>query len=406
MFVIRRAKIEDVGTLLKLARMVHFINLPPDQQIITEKITHSRNCFVRAAAGECRYGDLARTKSGGLASNIHASDLFMFAMEDTESGGMIGTSQLVAKMGGEDRPNYTLKLEKRDFFAEDIHTGTTHTVARLHSDASGPTELGGLILQPSFRGHKLKLGRFLSMVRFHFIGLHRAAFAGDLLAEMMAEITPDGRNTFWEYFGRRFIPLSYDEADRHCQISREFISSLLPHDDIYLTLLPPHARDSVGKVGAETVPARRMLEKLGFRYNNFVDPFDGGPHLHAVTDEITPVRETVRLKLGEGLPKARLNRRGIVSLLDTDGEFLAVEDSFSLATDGTLRIGKATMKVLRASPDDEVGVTPTDGLGPVDVAAKIGSKRAGGPKPSPKKPAPATPRKRKVSAAPGSEAGS
>ncbi len=50
MFLIRRAKIEDVPTLVKLARMVHFINLPADKDIITEKVMRSRESFIKAAA--------------------------------------------------------------------------------------------------------------------------------------------------------------------------------------------------------------------------------------------------------------------------------------------------------------------------------------------------------------------
>jgi hypothetical protein len=46
MFTIRRAKVDDADTLLKLARMVHFINLPPDKEIIVQKIIHSRNSFL------------------------------------------------------------------------------------------------------------------------------------------------------------------------------------------------------------------------------------------------------------------------------------------------------------------------------------------------------------------------
>ena len=47
--MIRRAKVDDATTLLKLAKMVHFINLPPDKEIITQKIVHSRNCFLKLA---------------------------------------------------------------------------------------------------------------------------------------------------------------------------------------------------------------------------------------------------------------------------------------------------------------------------------------------------------------------
>ena len=49
MFVIRRAMQSDLPTLHKLGKMVHFINLPPDKEIIADKIRNSRRSFLRAA---------------------------------------------------------------------------------------------------------------------------------------------------------------------------------------------------------------------------------------------------------------------------------------------------------------------------------------------------------------------
>ena len=46
MFLIRPATIEDAPTLLKLAKMVHFINLPADPEIIRDKIVRSRKSFA------------------------------------------------------------------------------------------------------------------------------------------------------------------------------------------------------------------------------------------------------------------------------------------------------------------------------------------------------------------------
>lgn len=400
MFVIRRAQVDDVGTLLKLAKMVHFINLPPDKEVITTKITHSRRCFQKAAAGELAYPTGPFSSRGGLAAAIAESDLFMFVLEELESGACIGSSQLVSRMGGPGKPNYSFRLRRVQMFSEDIHTGTVHTVASLHADESGPTELGGLILQPSYRGHRLRLGRFLSLVRFHFIGLHRAGFSDHLLAEMMAEITADGRNLFWEACGRRFIPLSYDEADRHCQISREFIPALLPKDDIYLALLPPSARDAVGKVGPETVAARRMLENLGFEYRNFVDPFDGGPHMHALTDEVEPIHQTVRLTLGEAVSKSACDRTALISVLDADGEFRAVEEACAIHPDGTLGLTRQSLEVLQAEPGTEAGATPMDKAGDLHPRkTRSGTQAARSTKPSTRK-KPATP-KRNASKKPG-----
>ncbi len=373
MYLIRRAKLSDTPTLHKLAKMVHFINLPPDKDIIQAKIVHSRNTFLKAAGVEEGYEpevvpeEVSRAvksdKSlGGLGATTHESDLFMFVLEDTESGMPLGSSQVLAKMGGQGSPNVSFKLSQKHFFSKSLQTGTSHMVAELYLDESAPTEIGGLILQPSFRGHKKKLGLFLSMVRFHMIGLQRSMFADRVLAEMMAPITSEGDSLLWDYLGRRFVPLSYDEADRFCQYSREFITSLLPKEPIYLSLLPPNARAVVGEVHTETRSARKMLERLGFEYRNFVDPFDGGPHLDARTDDILPVAHTNRRTATEAVAASRCTEMCIVSRLDSDGEFRAIHEKVCLIDDETIGLTKECMRALEIDKGDMVGVTPMNFL--------------------------------------------
>ncbi|MBK7405387.1 MAG: aminotransferase class III-fold pyridoxal phosphate-dependent enzyme [Phycisphaerales bacterium] len=365
-FVIRRARVEDVGTLLKLAKMVHFINLPPDRDAISTKVAVSRESFLRAASGSERRRDARKSHGGapsikGLTAGLAETDQFMFVLESADTGSVLGTSQLIAHMGGPGNPNYSLKLERRNFFADDIKTGTSHMVAKLHKDETGPTEIGGLILQPASRG--AKLGRLLSFVRFHFIGMRRELFADRVLAEMMAPITDDGRSLFWEYLGRRFIPLSYAEADTQCARSRLFISALLPHEDLYLSLLPPEARDVVGTVHRETAPARRLLENLGFAFKDFVDPFDAGPQLEAPTDSIPLIGATEAHELGEPVTASRCKREGILSMLHNDGEFYAIYCPFATDAKGRVGLTAEAMKALRVGPGDELGVTDmTDGM--------------------------------------------
>ncbi len=388
MYLIRRAKLTDTPTLHKLAKMVHFINLPPDKDIIQAKIVHSRNTFLKAAGGVEGYEQedvpdsvIKSVKSdkslGGLGATTHEADLFMFVLEDTESGQPLGSSQVLAKMGGPGSPNVSFKLSQKHFFSQSLQTGTSHMVAELYLDESGPTEIGGLILQPSYRGHKKKLGLFLSMIRFHMIGLHRTLFADRVLAEMMAPITPEGDSLLWDYLGRRFVPLSYDEADRFCQYSREFITSLLPKDPIYLSLLPPNARAAVAQVHNETKSARKMLERLGFEYRNFVDPFDGGPHLYAKTDEILPVAHTSMRTVGNAVAASKCTEMCIVSKLDTDGEFRAIHEKVSLVNGNAISLTKECMDVLEVEKGDEVGVTPMDFFGkPAGKDAKSTKKSA------------------------------
>lgn len=380
MFVIRRARMDDAPTLLKLAKMVHFINLPPDREIITEKITNARASFERAAGVNRKQLTPKRhSGSGGISEKTALAELFMFVLDDTENPGCLGTSQIVSQMGGPGNPNVCFKLELREKYSESLKFGTKTTVARIHLDESGPTEIGGLILQPSFRGHPAKLGRFISSVRFHFIGLHRKVFRPTVLAEMMAPITTDGENLIWNAIGRRFIPLSYTEADRFCQYSREFMTALLPIGDIQLSILPPEVRMQFGEVGKETVPARRMLEKLGFKYENFVDPFDGGPYLFAKTDEISIVRDTRRLALSEPVEKADAGGLAIVSILDKDGEFFAVQTPYRIDRSGRVGLPKEAFEAINGQVGSVAGFTPIDGSAPPETPTAKKTKGAGKP---------------------------
>ncbi|MDF1809702.1 MAG: arginine N-succinyltransferase [Phycisphaerales bacterium] len=372
MYVIRRAMASDLPTLHKLSKMVHFINLPPDQEIISGKIRNSRKSFTRAARdAKSVHKPKATAASGGLSEKTALADIFMFVLEEMNTEGCIGTSQLVSQMGGVGHPNVCFKLEQREKYTNDLKFGTKHTVARVHLDESGPTELGGLILQPSFRGHKMKLGRFVALVRFHFLALHRKMFRPTILAELMAPISSDGTSLVWDTLGRRFIPLSYEEADRFCQYSREFMTELLPEGDIHLSLLPPQARAQIGEVGPETLPARRMLERLGFEYNGFVDPFDGGPYVTANTDEIQIVKDTFKANIGATIHHDQTDQVGIVSVLNNEGDFRAIQTAFQVDRSGKLRLTSEAVVALHAEVGAEAGCTPMR----VPIEPGRGSKR-------------------------------
>lgn len=336
MFVIRQAMPDDVPTLLKLARMVHFINLPADQDIIAAKVARSRRSF----AGEVQ-DDRQRQ--------------FMFVLEDIGTGGVIGTSSLICRIGWQGWPQIYLQVRKREHFSRDLNTGAVHMTIQVMTDESGPSELGGLILAPGYRGHREKLGSLLSLVRFHFLGMHRAHFQDRILAELMGPLTPDSQTLFWEFFGRRFINLSYKEADAFCQHSKEFMVSLLPKEEIYASTLPPEARNLIGKVGEETRPARAMLEKQGFTYHDRCDPFDGGPYLEAMVDSVPLVQATRRAVLSAG--EEGLDKVGFVSCAASRAlGFRALRSRYAIEG-GAVRLPRESAAAIGANVGDEVGVT-------------------------------------------------
>lgn len=341
MFIIRQATIDDMGELLKLSRLVHSFNLPQDKDALAAKIARSRRSFSGQAASE-------RERE------------FVFVLEDTESRSVIGTSSVYSCISWPGHPHLFFRVRKREHYSDDLGTGQVHVTIQLDTDESGPSEVGGLILAPGYRRHPERLGWMLSMVRFHFMGLHRRDFKQRILAEMMGALTPDSRSSLWDYLGRRFINLSYTEADTFNQRSKEFITSLFPRTEIYISLLPPEARRLVGTVGDETQPALRMLERNGFVNRDHVDPFDGGPYLEAQRDEIPVVQRTFARKLLAARPKGR-SLQAIVSAHGTHG-FKATRSRIMLSGEGVWVPGDVTA-ALSAKAGDRIGVTLIDSHG-------------------------------------------
>jgi arginine N-succinyltransferase len=339
MFVIRQAHLEDAPTLLKLAKMVHSNNLPADADILRTKLSRSRDSFL-----------------GKTRSPLERE--FIFALEDTDTGNLIGTSSIISRISSPGRPHLYFLVRKQEHFSEDLATGHVHVTLQLGTDETGPTEIGGLILQPAYRGHKAKLGVLLSLIRFQFMALHKEWFSERVIAEMAAPLTPDSRNTLWEYLGRRFINLEYAEADRFCRQSKEFITSLFPKGEIYASLLPPEARNLIGKVSPEAHPAKRMLESLGFRYMGHCDPFDGGPYLEANLSDIPLVQNTRTAKLAasDTAPDGAID--GFVSFAGPSG-YRGVRTQYSVSDDGQFVSIPADKHLLMgAQAGDVVAVTP------------------------------------------------
>ncbi len=335
MFLVRQARQDDVSALLRLARTVHSGNIPADPIALQERVERSEASF-KGTEGQ-------------------ADAIYVMALEDTASGNVIGTSCLVAGKGGPDRPRLGLQVRRREHYSEDLQTGQVQVTVQLVRDTSGPTEVGGLVLSSAWRGSKHRLGSLLSKSRFALVGLHPDRFSERMIGEIMGDLTPDGRTMLWDHLGRRFINLSYEEADRFSRTSREFITSLFPEGEIHVSLLPAEARRLIGRVNPDAVPAMSMLQRMGFKEFDEVDPFDGGPNLEAVRDDIPLVKATQRCTL--------------TGALDGDGEEMLVArsaaESFALVrcaarVDGDqVAIDSQAIDTLGLSVGHVVGLTPT-----------------------------------------------
>lgn len=293
-FIIRGVRHGDLNQLMDLTKQFTLLNLPADKKIIGDKIDRSLQSFS---------GQLPKEKSE-----------YFFVVEDTEEEVVVGSSLIMGKHGDEDVPHTYFKVLERNHVSKDLGTGFIHKVLRFQLDSDGPTEIGGLLVDKLYRKRPEKLGKQISLSRFLYMALFPDRFEDRVLCELTPPFADEGRSEFWEALGRRFTGLPYHEADFLSQNNREFIATLFPEDDIYLCLLDAKARLVLGRVAEATKPAQHLLESIGFRYLNEVDPFDGGPHFGAKMQDILPIKLGQKLRVAE-FKDAKFEQRGLVGFM-------------------------------------------------------------------------------------------
>jgi arginine N-succinyltransferase len=297
MFLVREAHLEDLDGLFELSKTANFLNLPRDRKELEAKIRRSQKSF----------------RSDAKNPSVHE---YFFVLEDLKAEQIIGTSQILGQHGTPTEPHVYFSVINKKKRSKTVQKTFTHEVLRLGFDHDGPTEIGGLVLMPKYRGHDERLGKFLSFSRFLYMAARRPLFCDDVLSELLPPFNEDGSSPIWEEIGRKFTNMRYQEADKLSRKNNEFIISLFPEGDIYTCLLTKEAREAIGQVGAETIPVQKMLEKIGFRYSHMIDPFDGGPHYWAKTSAITPVKQTRRVRLARSKGKALKQSRGLLLAIE------------------------------------------------------------------------------------------
>ena len=336
-FLIRSVREEDLEELFRLSEMVYFINLPSDREILKEKIRLSVDSF-----------------SGNVADKFARE--YILVMEDLEDQSLVGTSMVIARHGSPASPHMYLELREIQKYSETIHSGFIHKVLRLKFDDDGPTEIGGLMVSPNLRKHKAKLGRQLSYARFLFMKMKRRWFKNFILSELMPPLTENGESILWEALGRRFTNLSYQEADALSRKNKEFVTSLFPRGDIYTCLLSGDARDAIGKVGPGAEPVKHMLERIGFRWKEHIDPFDGGPHYWAETDKITVIKETKKYSVSRDPLRRKTKDIALIGIMG-DQEFRCVQTSYEVNR-ARVALPKNVLEALALSSQEQVYLMP------------------------------------------------
>lgn len=270
-FVVRPVGLDDLPKLVELlGSLEHSLtSMPRDEGVLEKRIHKSIQSFYPGVS-----------EAG--------SEQYLFVMEEQASGRILGTSSVIARVGGYE-PFYTYLIKDERLLHEPLGVDKLMPVLHLQANHDGPTEIGSLFLHPQFR--KGGLGRLLSLTRFLFMARFRIRFRSKVIAELRGYVDEKGRSPFWDHVGRHFFDQEFDQADFLSGIgNKAFIRDLMPRHPIYLQLLPLKIQNMIGMVHPHTEAAKVILLKEGFEQTRAIDIFDAGPMLEAKVDELKSIR--------------------------------------------------------------------------------------------------------------------
>ncbi|MCR1000892.1 arginine N-succinyltransferase [Serratia rubidaea] len=277
MMIIRPIERRDLSDLLTLAGKsgIGLTSLPQNEDTLSARIERA----LKTWQGELPPGE----------------QCYLFVLEDSERQQVVGVSAIEVAVGLTE-PWYSFRVGSQVHASKPLGVYKTVPTLFLSNDHTGHSELCTLFLDPDYRHGEN--GKLLSKVRFLFIAAFRERFARKLIAEMRGFSDENGRSPFWENVGNHFFSIEFAEADYLSGTGQKaFIAELMPKHPLYVDFLSQDAQQVIGEVHPHTVPARRLLEAEGLRYQGYVDIFDGGPTLEAEIDEIRAVKHSRLVKV-------------------------------------------------------------------------------------------------------------
>ena len=273
MQVLRPITTEDFAALKQIAiESGHgFTSLPVDDEQLKDKIDRAEKSFAKNI-------------------NQPLDESYLFVLEDSETGEVIGTTAIEAAVGLS-VPLYHYHLGKTVHHSPTLNVYNTVDILSMCNDYTGCSEICTLFLRENSR--KGLTGRFLSRSRFLFMAQHSERFADTVIAEMRGVSDEDGHSPFWQWLQEHFFSIEFPKADHLVGLGdKVFISELMPKYPIYVNLLSKKAQAVIGNVHEKTKPALKLLEKEGFEHRGYVDLFDAGPTVEAKLGNIRSIRES------------------------------------------------------------------------------------------------------------------
>jgi len=330
MLVMRAAKAADTDAFLKLAEAAGpgFTSLALPEDALAAKLEKTEKSFAGALSdrSDCTY---------------------QLMLEDTETGRILGTSAVKAEIGVK-KPYFDFKIFTFAQASKEADRRFDMDAMMLVNDFAGATEVGSLFVGDELRGRGA--GKLASKSRYLMLASDRSRFGETILSELRGVVDDKGDSIFFEHVTWPFFRMTFDEADRlSAATDNQFILDLMPQHLIYLDLLPAPVQEVIGKTHPHGANALRLLQAEGFRYDRYIDIFDGGPLVSCDVDDVATLRDSRQATLIDSAPG-----EGAVSGLianDQLGDFRCVQAVFEVS-DAGVRLSKEARRALQLNTGD------------------------------------------------------
>ena len=280
--LIRCARHSDLDALLELSAMLPpgMTSMPADRDAWRSKLQQVAESLAEPPPKEreAMYLLVLESDSGGSGDDGDST------RADKK---IVGCAGIVAGVGLS-RPFYSYKRSIDMKASEELGIRRISSLLNLVNDFTGDTELISLYLLPDHR--RGRAGQFLSRCRFLFMSDFPQRFGDTVFAEIRGWLDADGNSPFWRHLGEKFFQLPFAEADFISAVrGSHFITELMPQFPVYLELLPEEAKAAMGRPHDDAVAAMKLLQKEGFRYEDTIDIFDGGPVMECRREGIASI---------------------------------------------------------------------------------------------------------------------
>jgi len=304
MLFVRPGRLADLDALEHMARTAQPVlhSLPHDRRALEARVALSEDSF-RADV------------------DFPGEEFYLFVLEDSETGKLMGTASIIAAAGYSD-PFYAFRNDALIHASRELHVNRKIHALTMSHELTGKSRLAGYYIDPSLRGDAA--AHLLSRARMMYIAANRRRFTSEVFSLLLGVTDEHGVSPFWEavgrkFFGRDFADIEIESGGR----SRTFIAEVMPTYPIYVPLLPEAAQCVLGEPDSNALLAYEIHLEEGFETDRFIDIFDAGPVLTAQVDRSASVARNETRVVHETAAAAS-GAAYLIAHNGVDGEFRCV----------------------------------------------------------------------------------